>query len=675
MAIPYWYHTGTALYIYWYCEYCWYIGTCHSMSLYQYVTGTVGTLVPVTLCLCTNMLLVLHWYCSLYVLVLWVLLGHWYQSLYVSVPICYWYCTGTALYMYWYCGYCWYIGTSHSMSLYRYVTGNALVLLFICTGTVGTVGILVTATLHLCTNMLLVLHWYCSLYVLVLWVLLVPWYQPLYVSPCLYVTGAAFYMYWYCGYCWYNCTSHSVSLCAYMLLALHWYCFLYILLLWVLLVHLYQPLCLFTNMLLVLHWYCSLYILVLLVLLVHWFQLLYVSVQICYWHCTGTALYMYWYCCYFWCIGISHSTSLYQYVAGTALVLLFICTGTVGTVGTLVLATLCLFVPICYWYCSLSVLVLLVQLYHPLYVSAPICYWYCTGTALYMYWYCEYCWYIGTSHSKSLCLYVTGTTLVLLLICTCTVGTVGTLVPATLCLCTNMLLVLHWCCSLYVLVLWVLLVHWYQPLYVSLCLYVTGTALYLYWYCWYSCTSHSMSLHQYVTGTALVLLFICTGTVGTVGTLVLATLCLCTNMLLVLYWYCSLYVLVLWVLLVHWYQPLYVSLCLYVTGTALYLYWYSWYSCTSHSMSLHQYVTGTALVLLFICTGTVGTVGTLVPAALCLCTNMLLVLYWYCSLYVLVLWVLLVPVTLCLCTYMLLVPHWYCSLYVLVLWVLLVDWY
>ena len=88
------------LYMYWY---CWYIGTCHSMSLYQYVTGTtalvllfictgtvgtVGTLVPAILCLCTNMLL--------------VLLVHWYQSLYVYVPICYWYCTGTALYMYWY---------------------------------------------------------------------------------------------------------------------------------------------------------------------------------------------------------------------------------------------------------------------------------------------------------------------------------------------------------------------------------------------------------------------------------------------------------------------------------------------------------------------------------------------------------------------------------------------
>ena len=97
--------------------------------------------------------------------------------------------------------------------------------------------------------------------------------------------------------------------------------------------------------------------------------------------------------------------------------------------------------------------------------------------------------------------YVTGTGLVLLFICTGTVGTVGALVPVTLCLCTNLL-----------------------------------------------------------NGTALVLLFICTGTVGTVGTLVPATLRLCTNMLLVPHWYCCLYVLVLWVLLVHWYQPLYFSI-------------------------------------------------------------------------------------------------------------------
>ena len=175
--------------------------------------GTVGTLVPVTLCLCAYMLLVPHWYCSLYVLVLWVLLVHWYQPLYCSVPICYWYHTGTTLYMYWYCGYCWYTGTSHFMSLYQYVTGTALVLLFVCTGTVGTVGTLVTATLCLCTNMLLVLHWYCCLYVLILWVLLVHWYQPLHVSVPIcywYQTGTALYMYWYC---WYIGTSDSMSLC------------------------------------------------------------------------------------------------------------------------------------------------------------------------------------------------------------------------------------------------------------------------------------------------------------------------------------------------------------------------------------------------------------------------------------------------------------------------------
>ena len=114
----------------------------------------------------------------------------------------------------------------------------------------------------------------------------------------------------------------------------------------------------------------------------------------------------------------------------------------------------------------------------------------------------------------SLYQYVTGTALVLLFICTGTVGVVGTLVPATL------------------------------------------------------------SLYQYITDTALVLLFIYTGTVGTVSTLVLATLCLCANMLLVLHWYCSLYVLVLWVLLVHWYKPLYVSVSIrywYCTGTALYM--------------------------------------------------------------------------------------------------------
>ena len=75
-----------------------------------------------------------------------------------------------------------------------------------------------------------------------------------------------------------------------------------------------------------------------------------------------------------------------------------------------------------------------------------------------------------------------------------------------------------------------------------------------------------MSLYQYVTGTALLLLLICTGTLGTVGTLVPATQCLCAYLLLVLH-----------------------------------------------------------LVLLFICIGTVGTVGTLVPATLCLHAYVLLV--------------------------------------------------
>ena len=248
---------------------------------------------------------------------------------------------------------------------------------------------------------------------------------------------------------------------------------------------LHLGLCLCAYMLLVPHWYCSSYVLVLLVLLVHWYQPLYVSVPICCWYRTGTALHMYWYCWYLWYIGTSHSMSLYQYVTGTALVLLFICTGTAGTVRTLVPATLSPFVSICYWY-------------H-------------TGTALYMYWYCKYCGHIGTSNSMPLCLYITGTTLVLLFICTGTAGTVGTLVPAT------------------------------------------------------------MSLYQYVTGTALVLLFICTGTAGPFGTLVPATLCLCTNMLLVLHWYCCLYVLVLLVLLVHWYQSLCLHLCLYDTGTTLVL--------------------------------------------------------------------------------------------------------
>ena len=134
-----WYYS----YMYWYCGYCWYIGTSHS------------PLVPATLCQCIYMLLV----------------PHWHKSLYFLVPICYWYCTGTGLYMYRYCGNCWYISTSHSMSLCLYVTGTTLVLLFICTGTLGTGGTQVPATLFFCTNMLLVLHLYCSLYVLVLWVL------------------------------------------------------------------------------------------------------------------------------------------------------------------------------------------------------------------------------------------------------------------------------------------------------------------------------------------------------------------------------------------------------------------------------------------------------------------------------------------------------------------------
>ena len=147
--------------------------------------------------------------------------------------------------------------------------------------------------------------------------------------------------------------------------------------------------------------------------------------------------------------------SLCQYVTGTTLVLLFSCTGTVGIVGTLVPASI---------------------------VSVPICYRYHIGTALYMCWYCWYCRYTGTSHSMSLYQYVTGTTMALIFICTSTVGTVGTLVPATLCLCANMLLVLHWYCPLYVLVLLVLLVHCYQPLYVSVPIcywYRTGIAPYM----------------------------------------------------------------------------------------------------------------------------------------------------------------------------------------------------
>ena len=239
---------------------------------------------------------------------------------------------------------------------------------------------------------------------------------------------------------------------------------------------------------------------------------------------------------------------LYLCIAGITPESLSIRTVTVITVGRLVQATLSLYLALClcaymllvpHWYCFLYVLVLLVHWYQPLYVSVPICYWYHTGTALYMYWYCWYCWYCwytGTNHSMSLCLYVPGTTLVLLFICTGTVGTVGTLVPATLCLCAYMLhWYTHWYCSLCVLVLLVLLVHWYQPLYVSVPIcywYHTSTAVYMYWYCWYcwycwyTGTSNSMSLCLYVSGTTLALLFICAGTVGTFGTLVPATLCL-----------------------------------------------------------------------------------------------------------------------------------------------------
>ena len=161
------------------------------------------------------MFMIPHWYCSLYVRVLLVLLVHWYQPLYASVIICCCHFTGTALYMCWYCGYCWYIDTSQSVSLCLNVTGTTLVLLFICIGTLGTVGRLVPATLFLCTNMLLVLHWYCSLYVLVLWVLLVHLYQSLYVAVSIcywYHIGIALYMYCYCSYCWYIGMSHSMPL-------------------------------------------------------------------------------------------------------------------------------------------------------------------------------------------------------------------------------------------------------------------------------------------------------------------------------------------------------------------------------------------------------------------------------------------------------------------------------
>ena len=80
-------------------------------------------------------------------------------------------------------------------------------------------------------------------------------------------------------------------------------------------------------------------------------------------------------------------------------------------------------------------------------------------------------------------------------------------------------------------------------------------------------------------------------------------------------------------------------------------------------MSLSLYVTSTTLVLLFTCT---GTVGTLVPATLCLCHYVLLVPHWHCCLHVLVLLVHLCQ-PLCLCASMLLVPHWYCCLLELVL--------
>ena len=49
-------------------------------------------------------------------------------------------------------------------------------------------------------------------------------------------------------------------------------------------------------------------------------------------------------------------------------------------------------------------------------------------------------------------------------------------------------------------------------------------------------------------------------------------------------------------------------------------------------MSLYQYVPGTALVLLFICTGTVSTVSTLLPGTLCLfVTGTTLALLFMCT--------------------------------------------
>ena len=169
----------------------------------------------------------------------------------------------------------------------------------------GTVGRLLPATLFSCINMLLVLHFYCSLYVLLLWVLLVQWYQPLYVSD-QYVAGTAIYIYWYCGYFWYIGTSHAISLCLYV-----------------------------TGTKLVLLFVCTGTV----GTFGNWYQPIYVNVSISYWYHTGTALYMCWYSVYCWYTATSHSIFLYQYVTDTALILLFICTATVGTVGTLVPAT------------------------------------------------------------------------------------------------------------------------------------------------------------------------------------------------------------------------------------------------------------------------------------------------------------------------------------------------
>ena len=174
LLVPHWYQS---LYMYWYCGYCWYTGNSHSRFLYQYVTGSAP---------------VLHFLCTGTVGTVGTLVTatpHWYQALYVNVSICYWYNTGTAFYMYWYCGYCWYIGNGHPISLYQCVFGTALVLLFICTGTVDTVGRLVPATLFHCTNMLLVLVFICTVTVGTVGTLV----------------------------------SATLCLCTNMLLALHWY--------------------------------------------------------------------------------------------------------------------------------------------------------------------------------------------------------------------------------------------------------------------------------------------------------------------------------------------------------------------------------------------------------------------------------------------------------------------